>query len=76
MLRLLVEEENKLDRTREQLARLERHISRLAEIIAKQVELIDRLRSLGQPVARPEMVLATLNDLMATYIAHRKYYKG
>jgi hypothetical protein len=76
MLRILVEEENKLGFTRELLGRLDHHISRLSEIMARQVELIDNLTSLGEPLERSQMILATLNDLMAAYIAHRHRING
>jgi hypothetical protein len=72
MLRLLVEEENHLGLTREQLAKLDHHISQLSEIMARHVELMDNFQSIGQPSERASMVLATLNDLMAAYIAHRQ----
>jgi hypothetical protein len=72
MLRLLVEEENHLGHTREQLTKLDRHISLLSEIMARQVDLIDKLQSLGSPLERAPMVLATLNDLMAVYLKHRE----
>jgi hypothetical protein len=72
MLRLLVEEENHLGHSREQLAKLDRHISRLSEIMARHVDLMDQLRSNGQPSEQASMVLATYNDLMAVYIARRQ----
>jgi hypothetical protein len=72
MLKLMVEEENHLGHTREQLGKLDRHISRLSEIMARHVELTDRLKSNGQSSERASMVLATYNDLMAVYIAHRQ----
>jgi hypothetical protein len=72
MLRLLVEEENHLGHTREHLAKLDHHISRLSEIMARHVELMDGLQSNGQSSERASTVLATYNDLMAVYIAHRQ----
>jgi hypothetical protein len=72
MLSLLVEEENHLGHTREQLTKLDRHISRLSEITARHVELMDNLQSIGQHSERASMVLATLNDLMAVYMTHRQ----
>jgi hypothetical protein len=76
MLRLLVEEENHLGHTREQLGKLDGHISRLSEIIARHVDLMDNLQTIGQPSERASMVLATLNDPMAVYIAHRQKIKA
>lgn len=72
MLRLLIEEENHLGLTGQQRNELDHYISRLSELMARQAELIDNLRSRRQPTKRSELVLATLNDLMATYIAHRQ----
>jgi len=72
MLRLLVEEENRIGLTGQQRAELDHYISRLSEIMARQVELIDNLRSLHQPTKLAELALATLNDLRATYMTHRQ----
>ncbi len=33
---------------------------------------MDKLQSIGEPSERASMVLATLNDLMAAYLAHRQ----
>jgi hypothetical protein len=72
MLRLLVEEENHLGFTYEELGKLDRHISRLSEIMARHVELTDNLRTNGKPTERAEIILATYNDLMAYYLTHRE----
>jgi hypothetical protein len=42
----LAEEEDRLGRTGEQLGKLDRHISRTAEIITRQVKLTDDLKDL------------------------------
>ena len=76
MLRLLVEEEDQLGHTREQLAKLDHHISRLGQIMARHVDLMDNLGSLGRPLERAPMVLATYNDLMATYLACWTRWQG
>jgi hypothetical protein len=73
LLQLLVEEENHLGHTREQLSKLDRHIARLSEIMARHVELMDKLQSIGRPLERAPVVLATLNDLMAAYLTHRQW---
>jgi hypothetical protein len=72
MLKLLVEEENRFGHTREELNKLDRHITRLSEIIARHVDLIDKLQSMGSPLRRAPLVLATLHDVMATYRLHRQ----
>ena len=58
VLRLLVEEENRFGHTREQLHKLDRHIARLSEIMARHVELMDKLQSMGSPLRRASVVLA------------------
>ena len=73
LLNLLLQEEQQLGQTSEQLTRVERHIELLRHLMAKQVELVDRLRSSGDDAARPQLLLATLNDLMLTYQAHRQW---
>ncbi len=40
--------------------------------MARHVELMDWLRSVGRPLERAPLVLATYNDLMALYLAHRE----
>jgi hypothetical protein len=72
MLKLLVEEENHLGHTREQLAKLDRHISRLSEIMARHVDLMDKVQSNGGSAERASMMLATYKDLMTAYIEHRQ----
>ena len=72
MLTLLIKEENHLGLTREQLATLDRYISRLSEIMARHVELMDKLQADGQPSEQASMILATHEDLMTAYIAHRE----
>lgn len=71
LVRRLIEEECKLGFTREQLGRLDRHISRLSKIIARQAELTRNMREHGHSCERAEMVLASLNALMGAYITHR-----
>jgi hypothetical protein len=72
MLKLLVEEENRFGHTREELSKLDRHISRLSEIMARHVELMEKLQSTGSPLHRAPVILATLRDVMATYLVHRR----
>jgi hypothetical protein len=70
MLKLL--EENRFGHTREELSKLDRHISRLSEIMARHVELMDKLQSMGSPLNRAPLIVATLRDVMATYLVHRR----
>jgi hypothetical protein len=72
MLRQLVEEENHLGFTREQLAKLDQHISRLGEIMVRHVQLMDKPQYNGPSAERASMVLATYKELMAAYVALRQ----
>lgn len=68
---LLVQQETLLGATRKQLARIDRRISGLRILICKQVRLIETQKTSGRPTDRSVTVLATLNDIMATYQLHR-----
>lgn len=69
---MLDEQSHQLDPTNELLHSLDRHIERLRKIMAHNVRFIDNLKSLGEPTERPQRLLATLDDLIATYSAHRE----
>jgi hypothetical protein len=71
LLGLLVEQEIPLGMTRQQLARLDRHIAGLRVLIDKQVELTEKLELNGRLTERSVSVLATLKDIMAIYQSHR-----
>ena len=73
LLKLLLDEEKELGRTREQLARIDRHIERLGRTIAQQEKLIGRVKFVGISSERALLMLSTLNDLMATYQLHRQW---
>jgi hypothetical protein len=47
LLRLLLDEENELGRTQDQLRRADRHIAKLRQLISKQMRRIERLASFG-----------------------------
>ena len=72
LLRLLLADEKMLGLTREQLARIDRHIEKLRTIIAQQQKSIDRRKLIGIAAESSTILLATLNDLMATYQGHRQ----
>ena len=72
LLDLLVEQEKRFGMGQEQLERVDRHISRLRQIIAGQVQLIDRLRSRELATAQAEVVLDTLNDMMLVHQSFRE----
>jgi hypothetical protein len=70
LLDLLVEQEDLFGLRHEQLERVNRHIARLREIIASQVQLVERLQSKGLAIDRAQLVLDTLNDMM---LAHQSF---
>ena len=57
LLDLLVEQEKRFGMGQEQLERVDRHITRLRQIIAGLVQLIDRLRSKRLCTQQAEVVL-------------------
>jgi len=71
LLKLLLDEEKMLGPTKEQLQRVDRHIAKLRRLISAQTKRIEKLASYGVDVEARRLVLATLNDLMATYQVHR-----
>jgi hypothetical protein len=72
LLDLLVEHEKRFGMVQEQLERVDRHIARLRQIIAGQVQLIDRLRSKSLATQQAEVVLDTLNDMMLVHHSFRE----
>jgi hypothetical protein len=60
----------------QQLGKINRHVELLRRLIAKQVEVIEELRLGGHDLERPVMVLAALNEVMATYQTHRQRIMG
>jgi septal ring factor EnvC (AmiA/AmiB activator) len=73
LLKLLLDEEKELGRTREQLARIDKHIEKLRRIIAQQEKHIERFKFISLDTERATLLLATLNELMATYQLHRQW---
>jgi len=67
---VLVEQESLFGLQQEQLDRVNRHIIRLREIIAGQVQLMERLQSKGLALEKAQLVLDTLNDMM---LAHQSF---
>jgi hypothetical protein len=72
LLKLLLAEEKMLGLTERQLQRIDRHIAKLRQLISGQTRRIERLASFGIDTESHRLVLATLNDLMATYQIHRQ----
>jgi len=72
LLKLLLDEEEMLGLTQEQLRRIDRYIAKLRQLISEQTRRIERLAPLGIEMEARRLVLVTLNDLMATYQIHRQ----
>src|SRR5215831_17827569 len=72
LLKLLLAEEKMLGLTQEQLRRIDRDIAQLRQLISGQTKRIERLAFFGIDTEARQLVLATLNDLMATYQIHRR----
>ena len=70
VLKLLIEEEDKLGRTREVLREMEQQILTIKQIIDKQRETLAMLKSNGHSMERAERTLSNLLDLLATYEMH------
>ena len=69
LLKPWLRDERILGLTRDQLTRIDRHIAKLRALIAKQSDSLAPKRANSQPSS---VLLATFNDLMATYQVHRQ----
>ena len=72
LLKLLLDEEKMLGLTQEHLRRIDRHITKLRQLISEQAKRIERLASFGIDTEARRLVLATLSDLLAAYEVHRQ----
>ena len=72
LLKLLVEEEDKLGLTREQLGEVDQQIARIKGIVAQQIEAVAMLKANGHPMERAEGYLSKLIDLLAVHEAQRE----
>jgi len=72
LLKLLVEEENRLGLTRQQLEEMERQIERIKLVMAEQTETVALLKANGHPVEKAEKSLANLADLVIVHDERRK----
>lgn len=70
LLRLLVEEENKVGLTYEQLDEMQNQIGRIKQIISTHLKTIAMLRAAGHSVERAEHSLANAIHLLAAHEAH------
>jgi hypothetical protein len=69
---LLLQEEQNLAVTCQQLDRIDRHIAGVRELISKQVGLVEKDELRGRNAERSQNLLITLNNLLATYQIHRR----
>ena len=69
---LLLEAGKKSHLTRQQLDRIDCHMTELRELAYRQVELAERGNLKGQIVERAAKLLALVNDLMANYQTLRR----
>jgi len=66
----LLHEAEKSTPTREELDRIDRHMTALRQLIYRQLELVEK--SQGHNAERTLKLLATMNDLMANYQTLRR----
>jgi hypothetical protein len=71
MLRLLVEEENKVGLTYEQLDEVRRQIGHIEQIISTQLDTIAMLKAAGHSVERAERSLANAQRILIAHEAYR-----
>jgi len=72
LLKLLLLEAEKSHLTRQQLDRIDCHMTALRELTYRQVELVEKSNLKGQIVERAVKLLALVNDLMANYQTLRR----
>ncbi len=72
LLWLLVEEENKLGLTHEQLNEIDRQITRIKQIVQQQVETVAMLKANGHSMERAERALSNMIDLLLAHQTHRE----
>lgn len=71
ILRLLVQEEDKLGHTQEQLDEMDRQIARMQHLVTAQLEMIAVLKTHGQSVERAERALHNIIDVLVVHQARR-----
>jgi septal ring factor EnvC (AmiA/AmiB activator) len=72
LIKQFLDEEKMLGLTQEQLRRINRHTTKLRQLISEQTKRVERLASFGIDTEARRLVLATLNDLLAAYQVHRQ----
>lgn len=71
LLRQLIEEEDKLGFTEEQLDEMDRQISRMKNLVSAQLELIAAMKAHGRPLERAERALHNILDILVVHQARR-----
>lgn len=71
ILRLLVQEEDKLGLTHEQLDEIDRQIARMQQLVSTQLEMIAALKTRGQSVETAERALHNVIDALVVHQARR-----
>jgi hypothetical protein len=71
ILQLLVEEENKVALTYEQLEEVQRQIERIRQIISTQLDTIAMLKAAGHSVERAEHGLSSAFQILIAHEAYR-----
>ena len=71
MLRLLVQEEDKLGLTQEQLTEMDRQIARMQQLVTAQLELIAALKAYGPSAEQAERALHNIIDVLVVHQARR-----
>jgi phosphoserine phosphatase len=71
ILQLLVEEQNKVGLTYEQLNEVLRQIERIKQIIRTQLDTIAMLKAAGHPVERAEHVVSSAFRFLVAHEAYR-----
>lgn len=71
LLKLLVEQQDLLGRTREYHSEVTNYIRKVKELIQTQLETIALLKAHGQPIDQAEKKLCELLDLLIVHEQHR-----
>jgi hypothetical protein len=72
LLKLLLHEAERSCLTRQRLDRIDCHMAALRKLIYRQVELVEKDKLKSRNAARTLKLLATMNDLMASYQTLRR----
>lgn len=71
LLRMLVQEEDKLGFTEEQLDEIDRQIARMQDLVSTQLEMIAAMKAHGQSFDLAERALHNILDILVVHQARR-----